>query len=216
MSAPADPLAPAQRPDHRVLDGARVRLRPPSPDADVEALWSASHGTPEREAVWTYLGYGPFASSAAMREWLAGRAASTDPLFYTVVDRDSEAPLGMASYLRIVPEWATLEVGHLWYAPAAQRSHVNSETLYLLLAEAFDRLGYRRVEWKCDDRNERSKAAARRLGFRWEGLFRHHMPVKGRRATPRGSRCCAPSGLSCVRTTSAVSPPLPARCRWAT
>lgn len=180
MTGPADPLAPARRPDHRVLEGARVGLRPPMPDDDVGALWSVSHGTPERESLWDFMGYGPFPSRDAMRNWLVDRAVSTDPVFYAVIDRERGDPVGMASYLRIVPEWSTLEVGHLWYAPEAQRTHVNTETLFLLLAEAFDRLGYRRVEWKCDDRNERSKAAARRLGFRWEGLFRQHMPVKGR------------------------------------
>jgi len=175
-----DPLAPARRPDQRTLAGTRVVLRPLAPDDDLAALWPVSHGTPEREALWQWMGYGPFESRAAMGAWLERCAASSDPLFYAVTDRGRGQPIGMASYLRIVPEWATLEVGHLWYAPEAQRTHVNTETLFLLLAEAFERLGCRRVEWKCDDLNARSKAAARRLGFRWEGRFRHHMPVKGR------------------------------------
>jgi RimJ/RimL family protein N-acetyltransferase len=73
-----------------------------------------------------------------------------------------------------------LELGHIWYVPEAQRTGVNTEAVYLMLSESFDRLGYRRVEWKCDSLNERSRRAAIRLGFTFEGIFRQHMIVKGK------------------------------------
>jgi RimJ/RimL family protein N-acetyltransferase len=85
----------------------------------------------------------------------------------------------MASFLNVRPEMRVLEVGHIWYAPEAQRTAANTEATYLMLRDAFD-LGYRRAEWKCDALNERSRRAALRLGFRFEGVFRQHMVVKDR------------------------------------
>jgi RimJ/RimL family protein N-acetyltransferase len=73
-----------------------------------------------------------------------------------------------------------LELGNIWYSPRAQRTRANTESVYLMLREAFDMLGNRRVEWKCDALNARSRAAAERLGFTFEGIFRQHMIIKGR------------------------------------
>ncbi len=123
--------------------------------------------------------YEPFADRAAMREWLDGCAASSDPLFMTIESRDA-GPVGMAAFMNIVPEHRRLEIGHIWYAPSAQRTEANTEAAYLMMREAFDELGYRRVEWKCDALNARSRAAALRLGFTFEGVFRAHMIVRGR------------------------------------
>ena len=86
----------------------------------------------------------------------------------------------MVSFLNIVSDMRRLELGHIWYSPDYQRSNVNTEAIYLMLCEAFDRLKYRRVEWKCDSLNERSRSAALRLGFKFEGIFRQHMIIKGR------------------------------------
>jgi RimJ/RimL family protein N-acetyltransferase len=123
--------------------------------------------------------YEPFTDRAAMREWLDGCAASTDPLFTTIESRDA-GPVGMAAFMNIVPEHRRLEIGHIWYAPFAQRTEANTEAAYLMMREAFDELGNRRVEWKCDALNARSRAAALRLGFTFEGVFRAHMIVRGR------------------------------------
>ena len=87
---------------------------------------------------------------------------------------------GMAAFQRIVPQNLCIEIARVWYVPEVQKTHVNTETIHLLLREAIDRLGYRRVEWKCDALNERSRQAALRLGFQFEGIFRQHMIVKGR------------------------------------
>ena len=109
-----------------------------------------------------------------------GIAASTDPMFFTVLAGTERVPVGMASYLNVDTAMRHIELGHIWYAPRAQRSEANTETAYLMMREAFDELGYRRVEWKCDALNARSRAAALRLGFTFEGVFRRHMIVKGR------------------------------------
>lgn len=168
------------RPERKPLEGRFVTLRPLDPATDAQALYAGSHGDEETEALWTYMPYGPFESLVAMRRWLDGCAASKDPLFLAVEDRNRGAPVGVVSFLNIVPDMRRLELGHIWYCPVAQGSKVNTEAIYLMLGETFDRLGYRRAEWKCDALNARSRAAALRLGFRFEGLFRQHLIVKGR------------------------------------
>ena len=177
---PAVPAHAASVPDKALeLAGKTVSIRHVDPVRDTDALFEATHG-PERDPdQWTYMSYGPFSDKAAMRRWTDDIHGSRDPLFMTVVDTASDTPLGIVSYLNIVPAHRTIELGNIWYTPAAQRTVVNTETIYLLLTHCFETLGYRRVEWKCDNLNERSKRAAVRLGFRFEGVFRQHFIVKG-------------------------------------
>jgi RimJ/RimL family protein N-acetyltransferase len=174
------PEGEAELPRHRDLVGTFVWLAPVDPPVHAEALWACSHGDARTESLWTYMPYGPFPEVADMRAWLERCAASEDPLFFAVIDGPSAAPVGMASMLNVDPAMRRLELGHIWYGPAAQRSRANTEAAALLLRVAFDELGNRRVEWKCDALNERSTAAALRLGFTFEGIFRQHMVVKGR------------------------------------
>ncbi len=171
---------PAAAPAREALTGRFVELLPLDPAADVAELYEASHGSAEKERLWTYLPRGPFRGRQEMLAWLEGLAAAEDPLFFTVVEKASGRRVGMVSYMRIVPRWRTLEVGHIWYTPSCQRTAVNTESVYLLLRRAFEELGNRRVEWKCDALNRRSRAAGLRLGFRFEGVFRRHVIVKGR------------------------------------
>lgn len=176
---PVPGRGPAAMPATAVLAGDAAALRPLDPERDAAPLHAVSHGDAATEALWTYMPYGPFADEAAMRDWLADCAASTDPAFRAVMNTQGR-PVGMASYLNILPEHRRLELGHIWYSPAVQRTRINTEAIYLMLCESLDRCGYRRVEWKCDALNARSRAAALRLGFRFEGVFRHHMIVKDR------------------------------------
>jgi RimJ/RimL family protein N-acetyltransferase len=171
---------PARVPVRAPLRGPTYELRPLDAELDAERLFAAGHEPAGAGRQWTYLWYGPFEDAAAMREWLRGCATSADPLFFAVVDRASGDPVGMCSYMSIVPEMRRVEVAHIWYAPSRHGSGINTEVVLLLLAEAFERLGYRRVEWKCDALNERSRGAALKLGFTFEGIFRQHMIVKGR------------------------------------
>jgi RimJ/RimL family protein N-acetyltransferase len=170
---------PARRPERRPLDGRYVSLRPLDPAQDAGPLWDVSHdGSAEASRLWTYM-YEPFADDTEMGAWLEGCARSDDPLFMTVVAHGG-GPVGMAAFMNIETDHRRLEIGHIWYAPSAQRTEANTEAAYLMMREAFDELGYRRVEWKCDALNERSRAAALRLGFTFEGVFRKHMIVSGR------------------------------------
>jgi len=163
-----------------VYEGARIALSPLDAERDAADLFAVSHGTPEREAIWTWMPAGPFGDRRAMEAYLRERAGSADPLFLSVVDRESGRRVGMTSFMAIAPEARRLEVGFIWYAPEFQRGRANNEAMLLMLGEAFDRLGYRRVEWKCDAENRKSRRAALRLGFVFEGVFRQHLIVKGR------------------------------------
>ncbi|MBI3958709.1 MAG: GNAT family N-acetyltransferase [Chloroflexi bacterium] len=181
---PVGPLvAPVDNPDpprRQEYSGQFVTLTPIDPAADTPELYAASHGDPVRELLWTYMTAGPFADQQAMQHWLEQCQTSTDPLFFTVTDRGAGKRVGIVSFLNIAPTQRRVELGNIWYAPAAQRTAVNTESIYLMLCEAFDHLHYRRVEWKCDSHNARSRAAALRLGFQFEGIFRQHMIVRGR------------------------------------
>jgi len=129
---------------------------------------------------WTYLPYGPFESRDVFLTWLRKECAQDDPLFYAIVDSLADAAVGMASYLRIAPEVGTIEVGHIHFSPRLQRKPAATEAMFLMMSHAFDDLGYRRYEWKCDALNEPSRNAALRLGFTFEGVFRQATVYKNR------------------------------------
>ena len=82
--------------------------------------------------------------------------------------------------MEIRPAMRVIEVGHVLYAPALQRTPLGTEAQYLLARYAFETLGYRRYEWKCNALNAPSRRAALRYGFTFEGIFRQHMIAKGR------------------------------------
>ena len=168
-----------QTPARRNYEGQTIALKPVDPTNDAPALFQIAHGSPEIEQLWTYMAYGPFAHAEAMETWMTGLAAATDPLFLTV-HHNQHGPVGMVSFLNIVPVMRRLELGNIWYGPPVWRTNTNTEAAYLMMSAAFDDWGYRRVEWKCDALNQRSRNAALRLGFSFEGVFRQHMIVKGR------------------------------------
>jgi RimJ/RimL family protein N-acetyltransferase len=170
---------PASSPTRSAIDGDLVRLEVLDPERHAVSLFSSSH-VPGADGLWAYLPYGPFAGQAEFTAWLEQRAASADPLFFAVIDRESMRALGMASFLRIEPAHGVIEIGHIWFAPELQRTRQATEAIFLLARTAFDDLGYRRLEWKCDSLNLPSRRAAERFGFTYEGIFRQHMIVRGR------------------------------------
>jgi RimJ/RimL family protein N-acetyltransferase len=180
VGEPVD-VTPARRPQRVPIDGRFVSLVPVDPARHAAGLFAASHdGSDEAAGMWTYMPYGPWPDEAGMGAWLEGLPASEDPLFFTVLAREVGRPVGMASFLNIDLAMRHLELGHIWYAPVAQRTRANTEAVYLMLRWSFGDFGFRRVEWKCDALNARSRVAAERLGFTFEGIFRQHMVVKGR------------------------------------
>ena len=174
-------------PAPRELDSGDESFLVPLADSHFDQLFAASHGDARRESVWDFLPYGPFASPAQMRAHYRALPQNGDPQFYAVMRRDSK-PLvesvesvatGVMSYLRIQPAARSIEIGHIWHAVARQKTRANTIGNFLLLDAAFAS-GSRRVEWKCDAANARSRAAALRLGFAFEGVFRRCAVTKNR------------------------------------
>ena len=170
---------PAPYPERVTLRGKHVTLEPLDADRHAAALFDAAQGEDADPLLWRYLGNGPYRDLDEYRSWVETASASADPLFHAVVPTGGE-PSGQTSYLRIDPPNGVIEIGHIWFGGRMQRSRATTEAIYLLAAQAFDDLGYRRLEWKCNARNKRSRAAAERLGFTYEGTFRNAVVVRDR------------------------------------
>lgn len=178
--AAVDPLPTGLFPGRSILEGQYVRVEPLHPSEHLNDLWTASHDGDDSDRLWDYMGYGPFPDPDAFKTWLRGCSAASDPVFHVIRDKNTGNASGMASYLNIRPHDGVIEVGHIWLGPALQRTRAATEGLYLLIRHAMDDLGYRRMEWKCNALNDASRAAARRLGFAYEGTFYQATIAKGR------------------------------------
>ncbi len=180
-----------RKPSAVTLEGATVKLVPAEVERDVEPLHAASDGRAnswgERHtgsydpdaSIWRYMPAGPFRDPAGLAGYLRFLVDAPDGLCLCVTDPSSGQRLGVVNYQASAPEHLKVELGGIWFSPVAQRSAANTESAYLLLEHAFA-LGYRRVEWKCNALNERSRRAAERLGFSFEGVQDSHYIVKGR------------------------------------
>ena len=167
-----------ERPARAPIEGRFVRLEPLDAARHGDGLYAAS-ATPDAEDRFRWLGETPPAGRDAFQTWLEGAAASEDPLHFAVIDRQSGRIAGRQSFMRIDTKNGVIEIGNiLWNEPVARRPAA-TEALYLFARHAFDTLGYRRFEWKCNNANTPSKRAALRFGFTFEGVFRQHMVVKG-------------------------------------
>jgi len=167
---------PARRPEPVTLEGRFGRVERLAQHHD-SSLWDAlkSHGR-----IWTYMSsYGPFADFPAFSAWVGSRLPLDDPYSYAVVDKSGRA-VGIAALMEIRPVMRSIEVGHIVYSPALQRTQLATEAQYLLARYAFETLGYRRYEWKCNALNAASHRAALRYGFVYEGILRQHTIAKGR------------------------------------
>lgn len=163
-------------PPRTTLDGRAARLEPLDPGRHAADLWRALAGA---DLVWEYLPIGPFADEASYRAALERMGERTDIVPYVIVDRQDDLPKGHLWMMEIRPEHGVIEVGFITFSPALQRTRAATEAIYLIARRSFE-LGYRRLEWKCNEQNRPSKRAALRFGFTFEGLFRQHMIVKGR------------------------------------
>lgn len=177
---PVSPLPPGIWPARVAHEGKYVRVEPLDIRVHAEDLYAATHADEASLQIWDYLSTGPYPNREAFRTWLRDCSASADPIFFAVRDARTGKASGMASYLNVHPNAGTIEMGHIWFGSALQRTPAATEALYLLLRHALDDLGYRRMEWKCNALNQASRRAAVRLGFSFEGIFYQHMIVKGR------------------------------------
>lgn len=168
---------PATAPAAQVIEGRFIRLEKLDPARHGHDLWEVLQGPASDPVLWDYLPYGPFTERGAFDRWLQGNAAGQDPLFFTVIDRNSGQAQGILSLMSIVPDHGRIEIGHIAFGAAMQRTPKGTEAVYLLGKLGFE-LGNRRLEWKCNNANARSKRAAERFGFVFEGVFRKHLVVK--------------------------------------
>lgn len=168
---------PAQPPARVTLEGTYVRLEPLTPTHADDLFAAAS--VPDAAQRFTYLPSYPPESVEALRAWIAGQQGLADPIVFAVVDKASGRAGGWQQLMRIVPEHGVIEIGYVYWGPAVARTRLATEALYLFARHVFEDLGYRRFEWKCNNRNEPSKRAAQRFGFTFEGVFRQHMIAKG-------------------------------------
>jgi RimJ/RimL family protein N-acetyltransferase len=171
---------PVNPPSPTELRGSHILLRPVDAIADAEPLYAVSHLPDGDPAIWTYLPDGPYESAEQLGQMLSWAASAEANVYFTLQRISDRRALGLCSYLRIEPTFGTVEIGHIWFAPQLQRSTAATEAIYLLARHAFDDLGYRRLEWKCNALNTASRRAAERFGFSFEGVFRNHQIVKGR------------------------------------
>ena len=176
---PVESWTARPRPPRTAIEGRHCRVEPIDPARHAADLHAANREDVEGR-IWTYLAYGPFETLDDYRAWMASTCLGDDPLFHAIVEQASGNAVGVASYLRMEPLVGVIETGHINYAPRLQKTVAATEAMFLMMRRVFDELGYRRYEWKCDALNAGSRAAAQRLGFAFEGVFRQATLYKGR------------------------------------
>ena len=169
---------PPQHPKHETIEGKFCRLEPLHALQHAQSLYDSNSIELDARS-WTYLPYGPFESFDAYQSWIEQTCSGIDPQFYAIVEPEHGHAIGVASYLRITPGSGSIEVGHIHFSQRLKRTPAATEAMYLMMKNAFE-LGYRRYEWKCDALNSPSRAAAQRLAFSFEGVFRQATVIKGR------------------------------------
>lgn len=170
---------PAGWPGARVLPGQIVRLELLDPAIHANDLWDSVGGA-HNSALWLYMSDGPFSNRPDFDAVVQNAARHEDPIFYAIVNQHNSVAVGWCALLNIRPKHRSVEVGYLMFSTKLQRTPAATETIYLLARYVFDELHYRRFEWKCNALNAKSRRAAERFGFTFEGIFRQHMIVKGR------------------------------------
>jgi RimJ/RimL family protein N-acetyltransferase len=168
---------PAPAPGPVTLRGRTVILEPLDAESHAEAIWEAVKGN---DGLWTWLFDGPYGAEDELRRAIAQKQRAAGFVFLAIVPQATGRAAGWASLMRADPANGVVEVGNIVLAPGLQRTTAATEAMYLMAGHVFDYLGYRRYEWKCNAENLASRRAAERLGFRFEGIFRQHMVVKGR------------------------------------
>jgi RimJ/RimL family protein N-acetyltransferase len=173
-------LPPALVPSRIKLIGKDVTLEPQDASRHAQELYDASHGNEEALKIWDYLTYGPWQDVDAYSATLRAQSASFDPIFFAIRSNETGLAHGQASFLDINAQNGVTEIGHIWFGPELQRTRGATEALFLMLCNAMDDQKYRRMQWRCNAMNAKSRSAARRLGFRFEGIFHNNLIFKGK------------------------------------
>lgn len=170
---------PRMQPPRAPIQGRYCRLEPMDVERHARELYEAYATAPDGRD-WTYMSGGPFPDFDSYYAYATRMAASPDPLHHVVVDSETGKAIGTLALMRIDVANGVIEVGHVAYSPLLKRTRAGTEAQYLLMCRAFDELGYRRYEWKCDALNAPSRRAAARYGFTFEGIFRQAIVYRGR------------------------------------
>jgi RimJ/RimL family protein N-acetyltransferase len=178
VGAPLAGWSARPRPPRAAMTGRFCTVEPLDPARHAAQLFAA-YAEDREGRLWTYLPRGPYAAPEEYRAWAEAACRSDDPLVHAIIDRISGEAVGTAALMRIEPEIGVVEIGSITYSPRLQRRPAATEAMYLMMRRVFDELGYRRYEWKCNSLNEPSRAAATRLGFQYEGLFRQAQITRG-------------------------------------
>jgi RimJ/RimL family protein N-acetyltransferase len=170
---------PRPRPSRTAAAGRYCRIEPVSVTLHEAELFAAYMAAPD-DRDWTYLTHERPKDSEAFHAYLTKLERSEDPLHYAIVEVESDRAVGTAALMRIEPAQGVIEVGGIAFSPRLKQTRAATESMYLLMRRAFEELGYRRYEWKCDTLNVPSRNAALRYGFTFEGIFRNAIVYKGR------------------------------------
>ena len=179
IGSPVTGWSAREAPPRTPMLGRYCRVEPLQPERHAADL-HAANGENRDGSNWTYLSVDAFADLESYRGWLQKMAAQDDPMFHAIVDLKTGKAVGVATFMRIDRAMGVIEVGNINFSPLLQRTPAATESMFLMMRRVFDELGYRRYEWKCDSLNAPSRAAAQRLGFRFEGIFRQAIVYKGR------------------------------------
>ena len=171
MGGPTDELTAT------TLAGFWGGLRPLDCERDARRLFAQTHGA-EIGPTWLEMKVGPFPTESGFVEHVTELVADPRRAFFAVVGMDDQA-LGWLCLMEASAAHKTIELGYVLYAPSMQRSILATEAFYLIMCHVFDTLGYQRLEWTCTAENARSRRAADRLGFVFEGILRSKLVLKG-------------------------------------
>ena len=181
LSGSAVPTPPPSLvPARNTIIGKTVSLEPQNAASHASDMYQASHDSEAGLHIWDYLAYGPWPTLEAYQATMRQQSADFNTIFYAIKSHETGKFCGQSSYLDINPQNGVIEIGHIWFGPELQQTRAATEALYLMIRHAMDDLGYRRMQWRCNSLNAKSRTAARRLGFRFEGIFYNHMIFKGK------------------------------------
>lgn len=176
---PVENLPSGLVPARTVMQGRHIQLEPLDPAVHADDLYEASHTTEAGLAIWTYLPEGPWPDRDVYRAHIRANAGMQDRIFYALRRTDGGPAVGQASFMDMHPGNGVIEIGYIWFAPSLQRTRAATEAMYLMIDHAMTELRYRRMHWRCNALNTKSRGAAQRLGFRYEGTFYNHLIFKG-------------------------------------
>jgi RimJ/RimL family protein N-acetyltransferase len=173
------------------LQGFHIKIEPFNLERDIQILYDRTNGSSHSlgsktqeeydadEQIWRYKMDGPFESLSLFEESMKKLSELSDLTLFTIFDIETNSQIGYFAMMNNIPGFLRIEIGHVVICPVVQKRRVATEMIYLILGHTFG-VGYRRVEWKCNDLNVRSKMTALSAGFTFEGIQKSQLIIKGK------------------------------------